>query len=105
MDAAMVYANTEADFMSDDGMEETTFISLITEETTTKPPNHDPSVSMNNFYPALVQCFGIIICGKKTYKTCLPLILWKKKSTPMVLFLLMVTFRFSSLAMYQGQFY
>ncbi|XP_036337188.1 integral membrane protein GPR155-like [Rhagoletis pomonella] len=31
--------------------------------TTTSAPNTDPSVSMNNFYPALVQCFGIIICG------------------------------------------
>ncbi|XP_004518954.1 integral membrane protein GPR155 [Ceratitis capitata] len=29
--------------------------------TTTAAP--EPSVSMNNFYPALVQCFGIIICG------------------------------------------
>lgn len=29
----------------------------------TAAPDHDPSVSMNNFYPALVQCFGIIICG------------------------------------------
>lgn len=30
---------------------------------TTSAPDHEPSVSMNNFYPALVQCFGIIICG------------------------------------------
>ncbi|XP_069967441.1 lysosomal cholesterol signaling protein isoform X2 [Bactrocera oleae] len=30
---------------------------------TTAAPDSDPSVSMNNFYPALVQCFGIIICG------------------------------------------
>ncbi|XP_059219618.1 integral membrane protein GPR155 [Stomoxys calcitrans] len=31
--------------------------------TTTAGPDHDPTVSMDNFYPALVQCFGIIICG------------------------------------------
>lgn len=31
--------------------------------TTTVAPDHDSTVSMNNFYPALVQCFGIIICG------------------------------------------
>lgn len=31
--------------------------------TTTIAPDHDSTISMNNFYPALVQCFGIIICG------------------------------------------
>lgn len=31
--------------------------------TTTLGPDHDSAVSMDNFYPALVQCFGIIICG------------------------------------------
>ena len=30
---------------------------------TTAAPDHDSTISMNNFYPALVQCFGIIICG------------------------------------------
>ncbi|XP_016977975.1 integral membrane protein GPR155 isoform X2 [Drosophila rhopaloa] len=30
---------------------------------TTTPRADDGGVSMNNFYPALVQCFGIIICG------------------------------------------
>ncbi|TMW39949.1 hypothetical protein DOY81_014971, partial [Sarcophaga bullata] len=30
--------------------------------TTTIAPDHDSTISMNNFYPALVQCFGIIIC-------------------------------------------
>lgn len=31
--------------------------------TNTIEPEHDTTISMNNFYPALVQCFGIIICG------------------------------------------
>lgn len=31
--------------------------------TTTAAPDHDATIAMNNFYPALVQCFGIIICG------------------------------------------
>ncbi|XP_037901142.1 integral membrane protein GPR155 [Glossina fuscipes] len=31
--------------------------------TSTIEPEHDTTISMNNFYPALVQCFGIIICG------------------------------------------
>lgn len=30
---------------------------------TASPRVEDGSVSMDNFYPALVQCFGIIICG------------------------------------------
>lgn len=30
---------------------------------TAAPRVEDGSVSMDNFYPALVQCFGIIICG------------------------------------------
>ncbi|EDX10877.1 integral membrane protein GPR155 isoform X1 [Drosophila simulans] len=30
---------------------------------TAAPRADDGGVSMNNFYPALVQCFGIIICG------------------------------------------
>jgi len=30
---------------------------------TATPRADDGGVSMNNFYPALVQCFGIIICG------------------------------------------
>ncbi|KAH8286404.1 hypothetical protein KR054_008655 [Drosophila jambulina] len=30
---------------------------------TASPRADDGGVSMNNFYPALVQCFGIIICG------------------------------------------
>ncbi|XP_073838455.1 integral membrane protein GPR155 homolog anchor [Musca autumnalis] len=38
-------------------------VAAITTTTTTVAPDHDSSVSMNNFYPALVQCFGIIICG------------------------------------------
>ncbi|XP_030385806.1 integral membrane protein GPR155 isoform X2 [Scaptodrosophila lebanonensis] len=33
------------------------------EVATPVPPSEDGGVSMNNFYPALVQCFGIIICG------------------------------------------
>lgn len=32
-------------------------------EHTASPRVEDGSVSMDNFYPALVQCFGIIICG------------------------------------------
>lgn len=29
----------------------------------TATPRVEDGVSMDNFYPALVQCFGIIICG------------------------------------------
>ncbi|KNC25712.1 hypothetical protein FF38_12876 [Lucilia cuprina] len=41
----------------------TTAATTIVSASTTAAPDHDSNISMNNFYPALVQCFGIIICG------------------------------------------
>lgn len=41
----------------------TTSTTALADSTTTAAPDHDSTISMNNFYPALVQCFGIIICG------------------------------------------
>uniref|UniRef100_A0A1A9WP20 Uncharacterized protein n=1 Tax=Glossina brevipalpis TaxID=37001 RepID=A0A1A9WP20_9MUSC len=41
----------------------TTTTTTTTMATSTIEPEHDTTISMNNFYPALVQCFGIIICG------------------------------------------
>lgn len=38
-------------------------IQLVSSSTTNAPDSDTPAVSMDDFYPALVQCFGIIICG------------------------------------------
>lgn len=38
-------------------------ITTTTTSATTTTASPDSNISMNNFYPALVQCFGIIICG------------------------------------------
>ncbi|XP_050337116.1 integral membrane protein GPR155 isoform X1 [Bactrocera neohumeralis] len=57
--------SAEADMDSEDmdTMFSTSTTSAVLTTSTTAAPDTDPSVSMNNFYPALVQCFGIIICG------------------------------------------
>lgn len=49
--------------MSSTTTKTTTMASALAMSSTTEVPDHDAAVSMNNFYPALVQCFGIIICG------------------------------------------
>ncbi|KAH8266008.1 hypothetical protein KR038_000159 [Drosophila bunnanda] len=66
MDSAMYYAKerlaaaiTEATVVA---MNSSSSISS-TSNVTASPRADDGGVSMNNFYPALVQCFGIIICG------------------------------------------
>lgn len=37
--------------------------SLIVHAMTSDGDDDGPNISMNDLYPALVQCFGIIICG------------------------------------------
>lgn len=37
--------------------------SLIAQVMTTDVDDDGANISMNDLYPALVQCFGIIICG------------------------------------------
>lgn len=37
--------------------------SLIAQVMTGDIDDDGPNISMNDLYPALVQCFGIIICG------------------------------------------
>ncbi|XP_055846955.1 integral membrane protein GPR155 [Episyrphus balteatus] len=44
-------------------MAENSTMNLVSSSTTDGTDTDTPSVSMDNFYPALVQCFGIIICG------------------------------------------
>lgn len=44
-------------------MSEATTITLVSLSSTGAPDTDTPAVSMDDFYPALVQCFGIIICG------------------------------------------
>ncbi|KAH8389527.1 hypothetical protein KR200_003669 [Drosophila serrata] len=65
MDSAMYYAKerlaaaiTEATVVAMNSSSSTS-----TPNVTASPRTDDGGVSMNNFYPALVQCFGIIICG------------------------------------------
>ncbi|XP_017861582.1 PREDICTED: integral membrane protein GPR155 isoform X1 [Drosophila arizonae] len=42
---------------------ETALINSDVDSGSTATPHVEDGVSMDNFYPALVQCFGIIICG------------------------------------------
>ncbi|XP_011180615.2 integral membrane protein GPR155 [Zeugodacus cucurbitae] len=56
-------AETDMDSEDMDTMFKATTMPTVLTTSTTAAPDHEPSVSMNNFYPALVQCFGIIICG------------------------------------------
>ncbi|KAH8235021.1 hypothetical protein KR032_007833 [Drosophila birchii] len=67
MDSAMYYAKerlsaaiTEATVMA---INSSSSSSSAAANGTASPRADDGGVSMNNFYPALVQCFGIIICG------------------------------------------
>jgi len=66
MDSSMYYAreriaaSTEANVRV---IASTMASSLANGNGTISPRADDGGVSMNNFYPALVQCFGIIICG------------------------------------------
>lgn len=62
MDSSMFYAK--------DQMASTTEANVVAHAlanasgaATSSPRVEDGGVSMNNFYPALIQCFGIIICG------------------------------------------
>lgn len=66
MDSAMYYAEYAKERLAAAITEAT----VVATNSTTAPANvtasprvDDGGVSMNNFYPALVQCFGIIICG------------------------------------------
>ncbi|KAH8303551.1 hypothetical protein KR018_002594 [Drosophila ironensis] len=54
MDSSMYYAQEE---------QVATTTTTTTTEANAMPRAEDGGVSMNNFYPALIQCFGIIICG------------------------------------------
>ncbi|XP_011208976.1 integral membrane protein GPR155 [Bactrocera dorsalis] len=56
-------ADADMDSEDMDTMFSTSTAPTVLTTSTTAAPDTDPSVSMNNFYPALVQCFGIIICG------------------------------------------
>uniref|UniRef100_A0A0K8UC13 Integral membrane protein GPR155 n=1 Tax=Bactrocera latifrons TaxID=174628 RepID=A0A0K8UC13_BACLA len=56
-------ADADMDSEDMDTMFSTSTTPAVLTTSTTAAPDTDPSVSMNNFYPALVQCFGIIICG------------------------------------------
>lgn len=58
MDSSMYYKS-----LRENAATEATMISSSTIPTTTTTPRVEDGVSMDNFYPALVQCFGIIICG------------------------------------------
>ncbi|XP_054732523.1 integral membrane protein GPR155 isoform X1 [Anastrepha obliqua] len=58
-----VDSDNDMDMDDIDSMFRASTLSTVLTTTTTSAPDSGQSVSMNNFYPALVQCFGIIICG------------------------------------------
>ncbi|XP_022227106.1 integral membrane protein GPR155 [Drosophila obscura] len=65
MDSAMYYYAKDSGSVVANTTEAAAFMEAdaTTVRANAMPRVEDGGVSMNNFYPALVQCFGIIICG------------------------------------------
>lgn len=64
MDSSMFYAKDQMASTSTTEANVVAHVLANASGAATKSPRvEDGGVSMNNFYPALIQCFGIIICG------------------------------------------